>query len=235
MKKIITIVMTLAILLCAVALAESTDYLGTWYLNEMIVGGVSLAPASMGMDITMEIKEDGTAVLISPDEELGEQAAAWALDGDTLTVTVDGEDMTLTLQDGALIGEQGGMGINFGREKVEAEVYQPAAVNASATEADYAGQWKSAYMAMEGNYMDASVFGMDLTAAIDGTTMTLNGMYVFENVAFDTTFADGALVHQGGDDEMYAGITAQLLEDGAMQLSFDTGDDPLVMIMEKAE
>ena len=41
--------------------------------------------------------------------------------------------------------------------------------------------------------------------------------------------------HQGGDDEMYAGITAQLLEDGAMQLSFDTGDDPLVMIMEKAE
>jgi len=34
---------------------------------------------------------------------------------------------------------------------------------------------------------------------------------------------------------MYAGITAQLLQDGAMKLTFDTGDEPLVLIMEKAE
>lgn len=123
----------------------------------------------------------------------------------------------------------------FGREKVEAEVYEPAAVVEDAVEADYAGTWKSKYMEMEGNYIQASMFSMDLTAVIDGATMTLDGMYVFDNVTLDLAFSNGALTHEGGEDEMYAGITAQLLQDGAMKLTFDTGDEPLVLIMEKAE
>ena len=167
--------------------------------------------------------------------EEAEQAATWTLDGETLTVTVDGEDMTLTLQDGALKGEQGGMGMCFGREKVEAEVYEPAAIVEDAVEADYAGTWKSKYMEMKGNYSQASMFSMDLTAVIDGATMTLDGMYVFENATMESAFSGGALTHEGGDDEMYAGITAQLLEDGTMKLTFDTGDEPLILIMEKAE
>ena len=235
MKKLIAVILTLALSTLAVAMAETTDYLGTWYLNEMTMGDASFAPAAMGMDLTMEIKEDGTAVLTAPSEEEAEQAATWTLDGETLTVTVDGEDMTLTLQDGALKGEQGGMGMCFGREKVEAEVYEPAAVVEDAVEADYAGTWKSKYMEMKGNYIQASMFSMDLTAVIDGATMTLDGMYVFENATMESAFSGGALTHEGGDDEMYAGITAQLLEDGTMKLTFDTGDEPLILIMEKAE
>ena len=233
MKKLIAVILTLALSTLAVAMAETADYLGTWYLNEMTMGDASFAPAAMGMDLTMEIKEDGTAVLTAPSEEEAEQAATWTLDGETLTVTVDGEDMTLTLQDGAL--KEGGMGMCFGREKVEAEVYEPAAVVEDAVEADYAGTWKSKYMEMEGNYIQASMFSMDLTAVIDGATMTLDGMYVFDNVTLDLAFSNGALTHEGGEDEMYAGITAQLLQDGTMKLTFDTGDEPLVLIMEKAE
>lgn len=235
MRKLITVILALALSTLAIAMAEATDYLGTWYLNEMTMGDASFAPAAMGMDLTMEIKEDGTAVLTAPSEEDAEQAATWTLDGETLTVTVDGEDMTLTLQDGALKGEQGGMGMCFGREKVEAEAYEPAAIVEDATEADYAGTWKSKYMEMEGNYIQASMFSMDLTAVIDGATMTLDGMYVFENTTLESPFSNGALTHEGGEDEMYSGITAQLLQDGAMKLTFDTGDEPLVLIMEKAE
>ncbi len=236
MKKLIAVILTLALSTLAVAMAETTDYLGTWYLNEMTMGDASFAPAAMGMDLTMEIKEDGTAVLTAPSEEEAEQAATWTLDGETLTVTVDGEDMTLALQeDGALKGEQGGMGMCFGREKVEAEVYEPAAVAEGATEADFAGAWKSTYVEMNGTYMQASLASMDLTAEFDGSTMTLDGMYVFDNVTLDFAFSNGALTHEGGEDEMYAGITAQLLQDGAMKLTFDTGDEPLVLIMEKAE
>ena len=235
MKKLIAVILTLALSTLAVAMAETTDYLGTWYLNEMTMGDASFAPAAMGMDLTMEIKEDGTAVLTAPGEEEAVQAATWTLDGETLTVTVDREDMTLTLQDGALKGEQGGMGMCFGREKVEAEVYEPAAEVEDAVEADYAGTWVSKYMEMEGNYIPASMLGMDLTSVVDGTAMTLDGMYVFENTKIESTFSNGVLTHEGGDDEMYAGITAQLLQDGAMKLTFDTGDEPLVLIMEKAE
>ena len=241
MKKLIAVVLTLAFSMFAIAMAETADYLGTWYLNEMTMGEASFAPGAMGMDLSMEIKEDGTAVLTALGMEEGaedgaeEQAATWTLDGETLTVTVDGEDMILTLQDGALKGEQGGMGMSFGREKVEAEAYEPTAVNANATEADYAGTWKATYIEMEGNYIQASIFGMDLTAVINGTTLTLDGMYVFENATLESTFSNGALNYEGGEGEMYAAITAELLEDGAMKLTFDTGDEPLILFMEKAE
>ena len=102
MKKPIAVILTLALSTLAIAMAETTDYLGAWYLNEVTMGDASFAPAAMGMDLTMEIKEDGTAVLTALSEEEAEQAATWTLDGETLTVTVDGEDMTLTLQDGAM-------------------------------------------------------------------------------------------------------------------------------------
>ena len=102
MRKLIAVILTLALSTLAVAMAETTDYLGTWYLNEMTMGDASIAPTALGMDLTMEIKEDGTAVLTAPSEEEAEQAATWTLEGETLTVTVDGEDMTLTLQDGAM-------------------------------------------------------------------------------------------------------------------------------------
>ena len=35
MKKLIAVILTLALSTLAVAMAETTDYLGTWYLNEM--------------------------------------------------------------------------------------------------------------------------------------------------------------------------------------------------------
>jgi len=235
MKKLTAIILTLALLIFPVALAESADFLGTWYLNEMTMGDNVLSPSALGMDMTLELNEDGTAVLASPTEEAARQEATWKLEGDVVTVTVDGEDMTLSLQDGALKGEQGGMGMNFGREKVETETYQPAEARADATEADYAGNWQAAYMDMDGTYLPASMLGMDLTAVIEGTGMTLNGMYGFENNAYEAAFSDGALVHQGGDDEMYTSITAQLLEDGALRMTFMSGDTPLVLFLEKAE
>ena len=38
MKKLIAVILTLALSTLAVAMAETTDYLGTWYLNEMTMG-----------------------------------------------------------------------------------------------------------------------------------------------------------------------------------------------------
>ena len=238
MKKLFALMMILALLLCPLALAESADYLGTWYLNGINFGEATLSPATMGMDMIMEINEDGTARLTSSVDEEAEKVGNWALEGDTLTVTFDeGEDMPLSLQeDGSLRGEQGGLGMIFGRELVEVEAYAPAEPVAAESEADFAGKWSAAWMKMEDNYMEASVFGMDLTADIEGTTMTLNGMYIFENQAFEASFADGALSYKGGDEDMYAAITAQLLEDGAMRVTFETeGADDLVMILERAE
>lgn len=235
MKKMMAVLMTLVLMIGAVALAESADYLGTWYLNGMNMAGAEIAPAALGMEMTMEVRDDGTATLAVPGEEGAEQAATWKLDGDAFIVTVEGEDMTLALQeDGSLVGEQGGLGMTFGREKIEAELYQPAPVVAAASEADFAGKWQPKYMEMNGQYMEAAIFPLDLTVVFDGANMTLNGMFVFEDATFTATFENGAMVRQGGDDEMYSRITAQLLEDGMMQLTLATGDEPLILILEKA-
>ena len=236
MKRLLATLLMAALLMTCVAIAESADYTGIWYLNEIQIGEASMAPGTLGMDMTMELSEDGKGMLTASVED-GEQECTWELDGETLNVTVDGDVMTLSLQeDGSLAGEQGGMGMVFGREKIEAEAYTPGEPVATATEADYAGSWKAAWMQAEGNYIDVSLFGMDLTADIEGTTMTLNGMYVLENVTVETNLTDGALVGKDGIVDMYSGITAQLLDDDTIIISFAFEDsDPVTLILVRAE
>lgn len=60
----------------------------------------------------------------------------WAVEGDTLTVTIEGSPIALTLEDGALVGMDGSAKMIFGREEGEA-TDAPAEVNA----ADYVGMW----------------------------------------------------------------------------------------------
>ena len=61
MKKLFAIVIALAMLLSAAALAEAADYTGVWYLNAMEAEGESYSPATFGIEMSIELKEDGTA------------------------------------------------------------------------------------------------------------------------------------------------------------------------------
>ena len=39
---------------------EEKDVIGTWYVNELSMGeGASFHPGAMGMEVTVDIKEDG--------------------------------------------------------------------------------------------------------------------------------------------------------------------------------
>ena len=237
MKKLFAIVIALAMLLSAAALAEAADYAGVWYLNAMEAEGESYSPATFGIEMSIELKDDGTVVGISSmgGGEAEPQAGVWEIDGDHVNVTIDDSTLAMTLEDGALIGESDGQKMVFGREKVEVEVYVPAAPKADATVEDYAGKWVSAKIGTEGIYMDAAALGLDFTAAIEGTTITLDGI-LFPSEAIEATFADGALTYAVEDPEnaLLAGLTAQLLEDGNMSMVV-TFSDSMEFILEPAE
>ena len=237
MKKLFAIVIALAMLLSAAALAEAADYTGVWYLNAMEAEGESYSPATFGIEMSIELKDDGTVVGTSSmgGGEAEPQAGVWEIDGDHVNVTIDESTLAMKLEDGALIGESDGQKMVFGREKVEVEVYVPAAPKADATVEDYAGKWVSAKIGTEGIYMDAAAFGLEFNANIEGTTITLDGI-LFSSEAVEATFADGALTYAAEDPEnaMLSGFTAQLLEDGAMSLTV-TFSDSMEFIMQRAE
>ena len=49
---------------------EEKDVIGTWYVNELSMGeGASFHPGAMGMEVTVDIKEDGKMETFAPTDE----------------------------------------------------------------------------------------------------------------------------------------------------------------------
>ena len=68
MKKIIAILFALALCL-GVALAEDVDVTGEWFATEMTMGELSFNPAALGVDMSITLNADGTAVITAADVE----------------------------------------------------------------------------------------------------------------------------------------------------------------------
>ena len=237
MKKLFAVLLALAMLLSVAAFAEAADVVGTWYLNELVTEGSSLSPATFGMEMSMTLNEDGTASAATVQgEETEEESGTWSIDGTTVTVDLNGSAQAFEFADGALSAEMDGMTMVFGQEKVEGEVYVPAEPVEAAQE-DFAGSWTATKVGFGDTYFDwaimADMFGDPLTAVIDGTTLTLNG-FMFSGEAIEMAYDAGALAFSAEDPDaqMVAGVTAQILEDGAMKLTMTVSDDA-VFILEK--
>ncbi len=228
MKKAFAALVILSMLLSAVAVAEAANVTGTWYLTSIEADGLTLSPSDFGMSMAMELKDDGTVVATSSDEEEPSEGT-WKMEGDKVTVDINDSPAEFTLADGILTAEQDGMTMVFSQEEPVVEEFVPAAPVEAALE-DFAGTWKADKIGMEGQFYPASMLtqamgGDDVTATFEGTTITLNG-FLFSGQQLPLELADGKLVFTGTDDEsgMAMGITAALLEDGMLELNLDAGD-----------
>jgi len=110
MKKMLAILMALLLGIgCCAAYAETetaaetetVSVVGTWYAT------------MLGNQIVLTLNEDGTATVAAQD---GEVSATWTQEGNTVSVTAEGEEgaetMVLTYEDGALLDKTTGM-LNF--------------------------------------------------------------------------------------------------------------------------
>lgn len=235
MKKAFAALLVLSMLLSAVALAEAADVAGTWYLVQMEQDGQSFNPADFGMEMTLELAEDGTATMNST-SETEPSVGTWTIDGTTVTVTIDDQPLDFALEDGKLIANQDELVMTFSTEAPVGETFAPAAA-IEAAEADFEGTWQAAKIGLEGQYYDVSILGADVTATFKGNDITLDG-FLFSGQTLSLSYADGALSFSGSDEKsgIEMGIKATLLEDGMMALDLDAGEQgAFTFYMNRAE
>jgi tetratricopeptide (TPR) repeat protein len=84
--------------------AEPGDIVGVWRLSSVEMGGVSYNASDIGVEVTMKLNADETAVLNSSVDD--DMPGSWAIQDGRVTITSqDGTAVVLALIDGDLCGE----------------------------------------------------------------------------------------------------------------------------------
>ena len=173
MKKFAALL--LALCLCfSLALAESADLTGTWYLTEVISGEMSFNPSSIGLDMTITLNADGTAAC----DVVGQSTAgAWSADGSTVTVTIEDDPMVFTLVDGTLVAAADETTtMVFGREPVEAVTIELGEARTDVALEDFNGVWTATVMDMLGMQFSVADMGLSMVITItDGVATIVEG------------------------------------------------------------
>ena len=233
MKKLLAVALALA-MLCAVALAETAEVVGEWYLIEARFGDTVLPTAALGMEMTLTFNEDGTGTMLSPTEE-GDRSAelAWKLVDEGIEMTVQTldeegnakeETAVVTLEDGQLLMNEEGGSLVFSRDAAEAPAL-PAPVAAESEEA-FLGVWNMSTVNMNGIPLPAATFGMEGTLTVEVGKAVMGDSEEADEYA--TEFVDGILKLSREEEtlnlELYddgsVGITQQLDEETTMAILF---------------
>lgn len=164
MKKLLSLLLALAMLLGMTAFAEEEpfDYTGLWVLTGVSTTGVTVDPSALGLDMTMELYEDGSCTLIALGEE---EKGAWILiEGGVSVIDEDAVPMNLILnEEGALTVEEEGATMIFTRE----EYAEPLS---GLTVADFNGSWIFVYAETMGQIILAEEAGLAMSITLqDGT------------------------------------------------------------------
>lgn len=157
MKKLLSVLLALAMLLSCCAFAEAIDYTGTWVLTGAEAGGVTMGPdtlALFGLETTVVFNADGTMTMSAMDVT---ETGTWEATETGVRMIDPEETIEAVYNDGVLSFEAAGSVMMLTREGAApaiAEAAAVAALTAVAPEA-FEGQWL---------LTSASVFGVELTA-----------------------------------------------------------------------
>ena len=225
MKKLISLILIVCMACMLIPAMADDSILGTWYLSEITGGGMSMSPAQLGMSMSMDFTEDGkVAVTTAYGDDPQTDMADWAQDGDTITLTVEGQTaMVVTYADGKLTVAQDDGAMTFTREEAAAA----PTVNTIAAESEEAffGTWELSSLDFMGIQIPVSALasmGMEnisVVLTVEAGKATLSASYgenepeVGEGA---TSLVDGQLVIKEGESEVTLALT-------------DTGDLALVL------
>ncbi len=139
-KLVILLVLLLTVLLTGAAAQDATDFSGHWQLLLMQTEDKFADPADMNLDMTLHLREDGLCTISSGGMT---ETLLWSITGDgALLSFLDGTSTPLTLMEGALVAEVGGVQLIFAPLT---EDTAPAAVAARPLSglslADFEGRW----------------------------------------------------------------------------------------------
>ena len=204
MKKLLVVLVAMAMLLSAFCFAEEADLTGVWYLSMVAMEEQTMNAADLGMDMTLTLNADGTAAMESVAMDVSEEGS-WTADGNELGITFDGETAPASYEEGyLLLASDDEMQMVFSREE-PAAFAAPAAV-AAADITDFDGTWTMTMVDAYGMVVNAEMVlpeletlfgGSEPTVIIENGVVTAFGSEEGEQFAFE----DGQLVLAGPDIE----------------------------------
>ena len=220
MKKILTAIVTLMMLVALACGAVAEDVTGEWYAEVY------------GMVMKMTVNADNTYVL----EAGGDSApGTWELDGTNLIVDKGTETESVFTYDAAaqvldMAGE-----MTFTRTAMEA--WAPAAVRTEAALADFEGIWKAMNVDCFGALLPVDAAGVYMDALITG-----NSVSVTINFIEPETFEGEAVLENGTltmtvpakDEYSTASVfTMNALEDGMIAITTELFSEPATFYLEQ--
>lgn len=167
MKKLLSLLVALTMLLGCMAFAEGVDYTGTWVLTGAEASGMQMGPAILamfGMDMTMVLNADGTMTMTMMGME---ETGTWTVAENGINVD-DGTDVQLfTYQDEVLAAVSEEQTLLFTREGAAPAIEEaPAVVSlANVDPVAFEGEWV---------LTTATMFGMEVSAEEIGSILLLN-------------------------------------------------------------
>lgn len=210
---------------------------GDWYLNAFVMDGAAYDPELFGTEMTLSLLDEGAAAADYGETRKGGEGV-WDVQNERIVVTIENTTREFTYDEEAdtLATDIDGGSMVLGRERLAAEAFEPAEAIPAELEA-FAGDWRTYRIGVDGAFYDIALFGQEITATIEDSTITVTG-YVFTGLSAQAEYVDGSLRFTGADDEggMFDGVTATLLSDDSLRLELKAGDaGGFTLIMERVE
>ena len=208
----------------AFTVMAAEDVTGEWYAN------------LMGMELTLDVAEDGTYVGTTMGEET---PGTWTMDGDTFIMDETDE---LVYDGETLTGDMEGIEVVFSRDPEALVGFVPAEVREDAALEDFEGKWAVDIFSLMGMYIPSDMLtdqiGIDdiiLTVeeggVVDFAIKVPEGEFSFISAldlqGTQAEYKDGALhfVNPATSEEMEdENWVVNVLEDGTLMMTTDMAD-----------
>lgn len=110
MKKILVVVLALAVACMCLVSCGGGDFEGKWECESMNLGGMTITDSFFGIPVgimmQLEIKADGKGIQYEYDNgETKENSFKWEADGKNLTIKQGGDEIEFKLKDDKLVAE----------------------------------------------------------------------------------------------------------------------------------
>lgn len=216
MKKLLSMLLALSMLLSCIAFADDPDYTGVWRLTGATSGNSTYGLAELEeigvADANLTIYADGTAVMA---QGTAIETYKWTQSDSELILSDGNSTVLLTYQDGVLHYVEGGSSLMFTHEGAAPAVDDPPAPEV----VDYTGVWVVTGMETDGlilgpRALDAMMDRITLTVYSDGTVALSNsyantwvetesGLYLpYGASSVLLTYQDGVLYQESNGDTL---------------------------------
>lgn len=234
MKKILSLMLALAMMLGCVAFAEGVDYVGTWVLTGAESDGVQMGPstlAAIGMDMKVVVNADGTVTLSMMGMEEG---GTWAATENGIAITDSTETVEIAYQNEMLLMNQSGVNMMLTREGAAPAIVEAEGATALAgvDPAAFEGQWLLTTANVMGMEMPVDGLGLYMALVLSQgdalfATTDDNGEIVTEQVSYTVAEVEGVgtvctiIGQDSATGEIVEVLDLKMLSDGRLNWSLD--------------